>query len=91
MNNKKALSYEDSAFLNIKFAICRHDVRCLRATVPFPNVLPLRNQLMEFPQRAALWDGPYDLRPAACDLRPAVCGLQARHVRAPTLPHYGGR
>ena len=78
MNNKKALSHEDSAFLNIKFAICRHDGRSIRATAPFSNVLPLRNQLMEFPQRAALWDGPYD-------------GLRARHVRAPTLPHYGGR
>ena len=31
----------------------------------FPMCCPLRNQLMEFPQRAALWDGPYD------DLRPA--------------------
>ena len=43
-----------AAFLRIKFAEgTSHDGRSLRATAPFPNVMPLRHQFMEFPQRAA--------------------------------------
>ena len=48
-----------AAFLRIKFAEgTSHDGRSLRATAPFPNMMPLRHQFMEFPQRDALWASP---------------------------------